>query len=301
MTTPNQNQILAALGVQYHKTFEIATQQKESRLLKTVHNRGDIVGASFTINDLGSVEMEDYERYSDTTWQIPEAGTRIALMADKKLFIPMVDADINKLVANPEDPYAKLWLSAHDRKIDEVIYRGILDPIMRKTFRDDGAEVDESTTLPASQIILSSGTELTKAKLVKAKALFRDNECDEQNGEELTILYNSSMLEQILLDTTLTSADYMTVKMLQEGALAGKWLGLNWVAYNKLDNGAGGASEARTVMYAKSSTHFGHANIKNFKINERPDKNNMLQMGGLKSMGCGRANEKKIVAIDFLR
>lgn len=301
MTTANQFQLSAAMVQQFHDTFEMATQQKESRLLKTITNRGRIEGSSFIINDLGTVEMEDYSPFSDTTWQIPEAGVRITIMADKKLFIPIEHSYLPKLKANPEDKYVKLWLAARERKVDSIIYRGLLDPIMRKTFDDTGEEQNDIAQLGASQIITSGGVEITKEKLVKAKALFRDNECDEQNGEELTILYNSSMLEQILLDTTLTSADFMAVKMLQEGALSGKWLGLNWVAYNKLDNGAGGVTEARTVMYAKSACHFGDANISQFKINERPDKNNMMQMGGIQSMAAGRTNEKKVVVIDFLR
>lgn len=301
MLTANQFQLSAAMVQQFHDTFEMATQQKESRLLRTITNRGRIEGSSFTINDLGTVEMEDYSPFSDTTWQIPEAGVRTTIMADKKLFIPIEHSYLPKLKANPEDKYVKLWLAARERKVDSIIYRGLLDPIMRKTFDDNGEEQNDIAQLGASQIITSGGVEITKEKLVKAKALFRDNECDEQNGEELTILYNSSMLEQILLDTTLTSADFMAVKMLQEGALSGKWLGLNWVAYNKLDNGAGGATEARTVMYAKSACHFGDANIAQFKINERPDKNNMMQMGGVQSMAAGRTNEKKVVVIDFLR
>lgn len=59
MSTVNQNQITSAFIQQFHDTFDLATQQMESRLLKTITNRGRIQGASFTINDLGTVEMED--------------------------------------------------------------------------------------------------------------------------------------------------------------------------------------------------------------------------------------------------
>ncbi|HHP8190196.1 phage capsid protein [Acinetobacter baumannii] len=300
MPTLNQNQITSAFIQQFHDTFDLATQQMESRLLKTITNRGRIQGASFTINDLGTVEMEDYARFSDTTWQIPTAGVRTAIMSDKKLFIPIEHSDVPKLKASPQDKYAKLWLAARERKVDDVIYKAILGSISRKTVDDAGDEQTSIVSLPSSQIILAGGAGFTKQKLVKAKSIFRDNECDEENGEEITILYNSTMLEQILLDTTLTSADFMAVKMLQEGSLSKKWLGINWVPYNKLDNGAGGATERRTVMYTKTSTHYGDAPIAQFKINERPDKNNIMQMGGVQSMAAGRANEDKVVAIDFL-
>jgi hypothetical protein len=76
---------------------------------------------------------------------------------------------------------------------------------------------------------------MTKAKLIAAKAMFRRNECDEQNGEELYMTYNADMLTQILSDTTLTSADFMAVKMLQEGAVSvtgwalNGWLTRSWI------------------------------------------------------------------------
>ena len=109
-----------------------------------------------------------------------------------------------------------------------MIYRALLDTVLRKT-SDTGAYAP--VALPASQKIVAGGTGMTKAKLIAAKAMFRRNECDEQNGEELFITYNADMLTQILSDTTLTSADFMAVKMLQEGAVSGNWLGFKWLAY----------------------------------------------------------------------
>ncbi|WP_236025728.1 phage capsid protein, partial [Algoriphagus oliviformis] len=90
--------------------------------------------------------------------------------------------------------------------------------------------------------------------------MFRRNECDEQNGEELFITYNADMLTQILSDTTLTSADYMAVKMLQEGAVSGNWLGFKWLAYEKLDSASAGDPAVTTktaAAWCKSAVHFG--------------------------------------------
>ena len=68
----NENKITAAFVQQFHDTYELATQQEESRLLKTVTNRGKIEGESFTINDMDAVEMSPSgARYGDTNWTIP--------------------------------------------------------------------------------------------------------------------------------------------------------------------------------------------------------------------------------------
>lgn len=60
--------ITAAYVTQFHDSFKILAQQKQSRLLNTVHNRGKITGNSFTINDMGTLEMQDTVRFGDTQW-----------------------------------------------------------------------------------------------------------------------------------------------------------------------------------------------------------------------------------------
>ncbi|WHP07616.1 phage capsid protein [Acinetobacter corruptisaponis] len=297
----NENKITAAFVIQYADTYEIAAMQNVSRLLKTAVYRGKIEGESFTINDMGQVEMQaSGTRFGDTTWTIPDAGVRTALMTDFDLFIPIESRDLPKLKANPTDKYMKNLINARNRKIDDIIYQALIGGITRVTVNDAGAKSTSTVNLPAGQVILSSfGSGSLKAKILKAKSLFRDNECDEHNGEELNVVYNGRMMEILLSETVFMSADYMAVKMLQEGDVSGKWLGVNWIPYNKLNNGAGGATERRSCMYTSTAVHFGDADITGFDISKRPDKKNISQVGGVTSMAAGRASEQKVVAFDF--
>lgn len=299
MPIVNENKITAAFVQQFHDNYELASQQNESRLLKTVVNRGKIVGESFTINDMGQVEMAaSGARFGDTTWTIPDAGTRSVLMNDFDLFIPIESRDIPKLKAHPNDKYIKLLYNAKNRKVDDIIYQAAIGSISRKSVADNGTATTTPTALPAGQIILS-GFGTLKQKIIKAKSIFRKNEADEHNGEQLYILYTSDMLSSILGDTTLTSADFMAGKMLQDGGVGGKWMGFNWIPYEKLSQGAA-AGELRTVAYCGSAIHFGEADITGFDITTRADKKNIKQVGGVHSLAAGRANEKKVVAIDFV-
>ena len=299
MPIVNENKITAAFVQQFHDNYELASQQNERRLLKTVVNRGKIVGESFTINDMGQVEMAaSGARFGDTAWTIPNAGTRSVLMNDFDLFIPIESRDIPKLKAHPNDKYIKLLYNAKNRKVDDIIYQAAISTINRKSVADNGTATTTATALPADQIILS-GFGTLKQKIVKAKSIFRKNEADEHNGEQLYILYTSDMLSSILGDTTLTSADFMAGKMLQDGGVGGKWMGFNWIPYEKLSQGAA-VGEKRTVAYAGSAIHFGDAAITDFDITTRADKKNIKQVGGVHSFGAGRANEKKVVAIDFV-
>lgn len=299
MPIVNENKITAAFVQQFHDNYELASQQNESRLLKTVVNRGKIVGESFTINDMGQVEMAaSGARFGDTTWTIPDAGTRSVLMNDFDLFIPIESRDIPKLKAHPNDKYIKQLYNAKNRKIDDIVYQAAIGTINRKSVADNGTATTTPTALPAGQIILS-GFGTLKQKIIKAKSIFRKNEADEHNGEQLYILYTSDMLSSILGDTTLTSADFMAGKMLQDGGVGGKWMGFNWIPYEKLNQGAA-VGELRTVAYCGSAIHFGEADITGFDITTRSDKKNIKQVGGVHSLAAGRANEKKVVAIDFV-
>ncbi|UYZ82822.1 phage capsid protein [Entomomonas sp. E2T0] len=292
--TTNNGMITAAFAQQFHDAFDIESQQKESRFVQAVYNRGKIQGYSFTVNDMASIEMEQVTgRFEDTKWSVPETGSRLVTMADYGLHVPIEPRDLPKLLADPQGAYMSNLVAANNRLKDKVIYRGLLDAIKRKTSQN-GAYSD--AVLPAAQKILAGGEGITKAKIIKAKALFRKNECDEKMGEKLYIAYNADMLETILNDTTLTSADFLKVEMLQDGAVATNWLGFNWVPYEALDSAEGVYT---TVAWCSSAAHFGAGNDYKTDVGVRRDKNNAIQISVMSSYGAGRANEKKVVAIEF--
>lgn len=290
----NKNKITAAYVEQFHNTFEIMCQQKESRLLKTVVNRGSITGASFTINDMGNVEMRERTRYGDTIWDLPDAGTRRVLLRDFDLAIPIPKDDVPKMLASVQGNYLNACVYAYQRKVDSIIYNALLSPISRVDGYNNKAN---DVTLPNTQIIAKGGNGGLKDKILTAKSIFRANECDEENGETIYITYDPMMLVQILSDTTLTSADYMSVKMLQEGKVI-DWCGVKWIPYNNLllsDD----KSYKRVAMYTGTAVHYGQGSSYEVDISKRADKNNTTQIYVDGSMAAGRANEQKVVELQL--
>ena len=287
------NTITAAFVTQFHDSFVAAAEQKESRLESTVTNRGMITGSSFTANDMGTVEAAQVtNRYGDTEWTIPDAGTRSALMSDYDVAIPIERTDLAKLMANPQGDYLQRCIAAMNRKKDAVIYAAAKGSALRKT---DESGTFAGVALPAAQIIAAGGTGMTKAKIITARKAFRVNEADEHNGEELYIAYDAGMLEDVLSDTTLTSADYMAAKMLQEGDISGKWLGFKWVPYEALT----GTTTKTTIAWAKSGVHMGTGENIVTDIGPRRDKRNLIQIYVAMSLGSVRVNESKVVTIDY--
>jgi hypothetical protein len=297
------NTLTAAHVQQFHDAFALAAQQMESRLQATVTNRGMISGASFTVNDLGAVEANQViERYGDTELTVPDHGTRLAVLSDWDLALPVDRFDLHKLLANPQGDYVRLSMAAHNRRKDAIIYNALISAVQRATSStvNGNHSAYSATNLPAGQTIVNGGTGLTKTKIIQAKAQFRLNEADEFNGEKLYMLYNNKALQDILGDASLTTADQLAVKMIQEGGVAREWMGFTWVPYN-FPVGAAVASMFSAVAYSQSSCHFGIGDNITTDIGPRRDKRNMIQVYSAMSMGAARAREEKVVRIDFIR
>lgn len=284
--------ITQAFVQQFDTTIRLQAQQKSSRFESRIHDRGNITGESFTANRLapGEDTPENTVRHGDTVWSDIVHSTRVAIMKDFYQAYPVDRNDEPKLLANPSGPYMDSLLASWNRRKDREIYAALLGSAQTK----DGSFV----ALPSGQKIVAGATGFTKAKIITAKKIFRANEADGEadNPQELYMAFNAEMLEDVLADTTLTSADFLAVKMLQDGNLAGKWMGFNWVPYERLNN-VGGTYSA--VAWAKDALHFGTGFFEG-KSQRRGDKKDALQVSAAGSVGAVRVWEDGVVQIDFV-
>jgi hypothetical protein len=313
----NSAQITAAFKQQFHDSFEIACQQKTSVLESLVTSRGAIQGSSFTINDMGKLSMSQRkfaDRFSGTTLTTPGAGTRIAYMEDYDLFVPIEPFDLPKLSAAPDSAYMQLMASAAARAKDDLIFRQLTADIMRKVETPDqidaaggavtaGKGSYTATSLPAGIGTNAAPIALNKAALIKLRTLFRRRFADD---EEIVVLYNSYFMETILSDSTLTNADFMAIQMLQAGDIGGKWMGMTFVPFERTTMLKAGAAVTngtedgyQTVAFTKSALHFGTGIGYSTDIQTRADLRNIKQLSAQMSFGAGRANEDKVVALNF--
>lgn len=284
--------ITNAFVQQFDDTLRLQAQQRAARLEPRVTDRGNIVGSSFTGNRLGVAEdtPENTTRHGDTVWSDIQHATRVALMRDFYQALPVDRADEPKVMANPNGDYMTSLISAWNRRKDGIIYQAGLGNAQAL----DGSFI----ALPAGQKIVAGGTGFTKSKLITTKKIFRANECDSEadDPQELFITYTAEMLEDILADTTLTSADFLAVRMLQDGNLAGKWMGFQWVPYERVNNVAGTYS---AMAWAKKAIHFGTGFFEG-KSQRRGDKKDTMQVSAAGSVGAVRVWEDAVVQIDFV-
>jgi len=265
-------------------------QQSESRLLACVLNEGTVEGEAFTHNFMGSTEMDEVnDRLGDTIWGAVEHKTPIAPMQDFYKALPLDRKDIPRMKVNPVagGNYMGTLIKAKNRKVDDIIYKAAIGT--------QGLKDGSTIVLPNTQKILAGGTGLTKGKLITVRKIFRVNENDQHAGEELVMLYDDAMLEDVLADTTLTSADFMAVKMLQAGDVSGKWMGFEWIPYNKFNlNGTVRTGLAMTKTAVKFGMGYERGNV-----SERNDKQDAYQVSYAFSGAALRTEEKGVVAVEI--
>lgn len=279
-------QITEAFVQQFADNFMHVAQQKMSRLESTVTIEPNIVGMSKSINRLGQrTAQRRTQRHGDTPLNDQIHSTRYVDLYDWEDGDMVDDQDKIRMLVDPTSDYVKAMVASMNRAKDDVIISSLGGP---------SRSTAGNILLPASQKIAVGGTGLTKTKIIQAKKIFRLNEADEEAGEELYMVYHANALTDILADTTLTSADFMTVKMLQEGTLKGTWMGFRWVPSERLPKS--GATRF-CYAYAKSGVTLGKGQDITTKVGEDPGKGFNVRIYAKQSLGSVRVEEEKVVEI----
>lgn len=281
-------QVTEAFVQQFSTNFYHLSQQQTSRFESRVRVESGIVGDSKKVNRIGSTSAQKKTtRHGDTPLIETPHSTRWIDLDDYEWADLVDELDKKKMLASPESEYLKAGIAALNRSKDDVIYAA-----MRGAARTSSG----TTALPSAQKVAHGSAGMTKAKLVTARKLFRSNEADEENGEELCIAYASGQLEDMLNDTTLTNLEYNTVMSLVEGNLptGRKLMGFTPVPFERVYNDA---TSDFVVAWAKSGVALGVGADIMTRLTERPDKSYALQPYARMSVGAVRIEEAKVVEI----
>jgi len=281
-------QVTEAFVQQFSANFYHLSQQMTSRFQGKVRNEPGIVGDSKKISRIGSTAAQKKTtRHGDTPLIETPHSTRWIDLDDYEWADLVDELDKKKMLSDPTSDYLKAGVAALNRSKDSVIYDA-----MRGSARTSSG----TTALPSAQKIAHGSAGMTKTKIVNARKLFRANEADDENGEDLYMSYTSYDLEDVLADTTLTSNDFMAVQMLQSGDLKGKWAGFTWVPYEPVATGDAGATRY-SLAWAKSGVAFGTGAEIMSRVTERPDKSYAVQPYARMSIGSVRVDDVKVVEV----
>lgn len=282
-------QITEAFVQQFADNFKHVAQQTQSRLERCVSIESGIRGMSKSINFLGQrTAQRRLVRHGDTPINDQIHGTRYVDLYDWEDGDMVDDQDKIRLLTDPSSDYVKAMVNSFNRSKDDVII---------SAFGGNSRSTVGNVALPATQKIAVNATGLSKAKIIQAKKLFRRNEADSHNGEELFITYSAQAAADILADTTLTSADFLAGKFLQEGDIEGKWMGFTWIPIERTPL----VGTTRSLFaWAKSGVTLGIGEDTTTEVGKDPGKGFNVRIYGKQSIGAVRSEEVKVVQIDVL-
>lgn len=283
------NQISEAFVEEFAANFRHLAQQKTSRFEGAVTLEPGIRGMSKSINRLGQrTAQKRLNRHGDTPINDQPHSTRFVDLFDWEDGDMVDDQDKIRMLVDPTSEYVNAMVMSLNRAKDDVIISA-----MRNTARASSGTI----ALPSTQKIAVGAAGLTKAKIIQAKQIFRSREADEQNGEELFFSYASQQMGNVLSDTTLTSADFLAIKMLQEGAVGTKWLGFTWIPSERLPKVS---NDRFCYAWAKSGVTLGIGENIVSEVGKDPGKGFNVRIYGKMSIGAVRVEEEKVVEIACL-
>ena len=171
------------------------------------------------------------------------------------------------------------------RAMDDVIITAALGT------SQTGKDGSTSTALPAGQKIAHGSAGLTIAKLVSAKELLDAASVDPSIPRHIVV--SPKQISDLLNNTTVTSADFNTVKALAQGEI-NSFVGFNFIVSNRLtDDG----TSRQVIAFAQDGLKLAVGKEPAARIDERADKSYSTQVYYCQTIGATRMEEEKVVEI----
>ncbi len=205
--------ITNAFITQWSDEVKQAYQQKGSKLRSAVRTVSGVTGSTHKFHTLGAVVANSKTRDADITPLNPAQGTATATLADKYAGIYLDKLDQQKTNADFRRENVQASASALGRATDDLIVTAM-----------DASNTSITTTAGG----------LTFAKILEAVEALNTSDVP---MEDRFLVIGAKQLTEALNISTLTSADYMSIKGIMTGEI-GQALGFNWIMSTRLTLGS---------------------------------------------------------------
>jgi len=290
--------------VEFSSNVELLSQQKSSKLEAVVDVRGFYGEKAEAIKQYGETEFSDLtDPLGDTAFDSIDKDSRWAFPSDKKNALPTTREDWIRMISDPMSPLVTAQASALGRLKDAFIL-GALGGTA-KTGKYDNL-VD--TALPAGQKI--ADTAFTLGLVKDAIQKLEDNDTDDGSG--IVVVLPAKFARVLQDDPEFTSSDYNTSQVFVGGNMYGEkmqgFLGASWISMSDkflsstlVQTLAGAGIEDKVYVYRRSGVCLGMWNKDGkmvvSKVDERADKNYLVQVYSKLTLGATRKEEVKVVEI----
>ena len=278
-------QITTAFVQQYSANVQMLSQQMGSLLRDTVDSES-VNGDKAFFEQVGQAAAQARTtRHGDTPLMETPHSRRMVTLTDYEYADLIDDQDKLRMLIDPTSTYARAAAAAIGRAMDDTIISA-----MGGTAKT-GTTGSTSTALPSAQKIAHGSTGLTIAKLVTAKKKLDAKSVDPSIPRYIVV--SPEQIEDLLNSTTVTSADFNTVKALVQGDID-TFVGFKFITSNRLtDDG----TSRLCYAWAQDGMKLAIGKEPNAKIDERSDKSYATQVYYCSSFGSTRMEEEKVVEI----
>jgi len=279
-------QITTAFVEQYKSNVFHLAQQKGSRLRDAVRTE-TVTGKSHFFERIGSSAAEKRtSRHSDTPRMDTPHSRRKVTLEDYDWADLIDQEDKVRMLISPQSEYAMAGAWAMGRAMDDAIIAAATGTAL------GGVSGGDSISLPSAQKVAHGSAGLTLAKLLAAKEILDKNDTDPD--EPRFMLVTAGQLADLLGITSVTSADFNSVKALVQGDVD-TFLGFNFIRTERL--GLDATPNRQVLGFCQSAIGLAVGADIQTKISERADKNYATQVFLSMSIGATRIEDEKMVEI----
>ena len=279
-------QITTAFVNQFSSNITMLSQQMGS-LLREAVDVETVTGEKAFFDQVGSaVAQVRTSRHGDTPLMETPHARRMVTMSTYEYADLIDDPDKVRLLVDPTSTYARAAAMAMGRSIDDVIISAALGTA------STGKTGSTSTALPSGQKIAHASGGLTQAKLVSAKKILDQNSVDP--SIQRYIVVSPEQIEDLLNITSVTSADFNTVRALVQGEVD-TFVGFKFIVSNRLNTDSDG--NRQVIAFAGDGIKLAVGKDVTGRIDERSDKSYSTQIYYCMDIGATRMEEEKVVEI----
>jgi hypothetical protein len=246
------------------------------------------------VKQFGDVSFrERTTRHADTQFDELIHKQRWIFPTDYVLAIPVDSQDELRMLDSPLSAYAEAGRLAYGKQVDDLIIEGFFADAQT------GVRGGTVTSFPAGNVIAvdndQSGTNagLTIGKLRAARKMLKQKNVD-LKAEMPYIGVTASEVDNLLGSTSVTSADYNSVKALVDGEV-NTFMGFTFVHNEGIQEDDDGYH--RCPVWVKSGMVYGQWQGLVTNIGPRPDKDYLTQIHMAFTSGVTRTNEDKVLEI----
>jgi hypothetical protein len=279
------NQITTAFVQQFSANVQMLSQQTGSLLRGSVDEES-VTGEKAFFDQIGSTAaVKRTSRHGDTPMVETPHSRRMVTMDSYEWADLIDDADKVRMLADPTSTYAKAAAAAMGRAMDDAIISAATGNALT------GKSGSTSTAMTASHVIAHGSADLTIAKLITAKKTLDLASVDPSIPRYIAV--GPDQIEALLNTTSVTSADFNTVKALVQGEID-TFLGFKFITSTRLAV----ASNIRTCFaWAEDGVKLAVGKDVMSRIDERSDKSYSTQVYYCATFGATRMEEEKVVSI----